>query len=82
MTRFFENDLRIMDKEKCMERYGFLLARNYDMNDGYGFDCLRECCEICDSYCGVEHDFAECIQCPVYVMYRKLSYFAELEAYS
>lgn len=32
---------------------------------------LKSCCNLCESYCGDEHDFNECHHCPIFKLYQK-----------
>ncbi len=32
---------------------------------------LIDCCQMCEEYCGKEHDYNECKGCPVIKLYQK-----------
>lgn len=36
---------------------------------------LRAACNRCDKFCGDQHDYHECQQCPVFQMYCELKEF-------
>ena len=36
---------------------------------------LIPCCERCEEYCGEEHDFNECSNCPILEMWYELKYW-------
>ena len=39
---------------------------------GYMEDLLKKACERCEQYCGEQHDYTECVECPTYTMHSEL----------